>query len=505
MPDLLTAASMRALETAEIRAGRVSGETLMERAGEGLLSAVLGRWPELAEGKRRAVILCGPGNNGGDGFVLARLLAGRGWRVSCFLLGNPGKLPPDAALNLDRWQGTVRPLSEAPQALAEPPDLAVDALFGTGLARPFTPPRGLAAALAPCPRRLAVDIPSGLCADSGRILGQALPADLTVTFHSAKPGHYLARGPELAGDLRIHDIGLDGATETPPITLVAPGAAALARLGKGGRAHKYHHGHALVLSGPPGRGGAARLAARGALRIGAGLVTLACPQAALAEHAAQLNAIMLRPLDDAKGLQQALNDARITALCLGPGLGLGAKEREMVATALQAKTPCLLDADALSVFENDPKALFDLLHPGVVLTPHGGEFRRLFPDLAERLEAEPEAGPAFSRLDAAIAAAARAGCTVLFKGPDTVIAEPGGGAAIHAAAYERAAPWLATAGSGDVLAGMIAGLLARGREPFEAAQLAAWLHAESARAFGPGLIAEDLPEALPGVFRGLGL
>jgi hydroxyethylthiazole kinase-like uncharacterized protein yjeF len=269
--------------------------------------------------------------------------------------------------------------------------------------------------------------------------------------------------------------------------------------------HKYSHGHALILAGGVGRGGAARLAARGALRVGAGLVTVGPPPAAIIENAAQLNAIMLRPVADADALAEILEDERINALCLGPGLGAGARTMGLVAAALGAKRGTVLDADALTSFAEDPSKLFALLHENCVLTPHLGEFARLFPDLAAKLAEPVTKGPAYSKVDAAREAAARAGCVVLLKGPDTVIADPQGRAAINSAHYERAAPWLATAGSGDVLAGMITGLLARGFAPMAAAETAAWLHVEAARKFGPGLIAEDLPEMIPAVFCDLGL
>jgi hydroxyethylthiazole kinase-like uncharacterized protein yjeF len=269
--------------------------------------------------------------------------------------------------------------------------------------------------------------------------------------------------------------------------------------------HKYAHGHALILSGGPGRTGAARLAARGALRIGAGLVTLACPQKALWEVAAQVTAIMCRPLDGAPGLVEQLEDERLNALCLGPGMGLGADTQQLVLAALKANRATVLDADALTRFKRDPQVLFDAIHENVVLTPHEGEFKRLFPDISDKLDAPATKGPAYSKVDATREAAARAGCTILFKGPDTVIADQTGRCAINSSAYDRAAPWLATAGSGDVLAGFITGLLARGFGPMQAVETAAWLHTECALSFGPGLIAEDLPEELPKVFRALGV
>jgi hydroxyethylthiazole kinase-like uncharacterized protein yjeF len=528
MTQLLTSAQMRALEAAAIASGTVSGLDLMERAGQGVVAAVFAEWPALAAGRHRAAILCGPGNNGGDGFVVARLLHQTGWEVEVFLYGDPARLPPDARANCNRWRATgeIRPL-EALSKRAEGGrgtsfDLIVDALFGIGLRRAV--PKEVAATLhhACCGHLLgpvvSVDIPTGLCADSGRPIlrdahvpgvvaaldGQVAEADLTVTFHSLKPGHLLGEGPLHCGRVVVADIGLAAQDDPLAIRLqdsAAPGAAA--GLSKGATGHKFTHGHALVLSGGVGRGGAARLAARGALRIGAGLVTVGCPPAALIENAARLDAVMLRPVADAAALAGLLADRRISALCLGPGLGVE-RAAGLLAAALPAGLATVIDADALTALAAEAR-LCAGLHPGCVLTPHGGEFARLFPEIAGRLEGAATAGPAYSKVDAARAAAARAGCVVLFKGPDTVIADPQGRSTICSAAGDRAAPWLATAGSGDVLAGFIAGLLARGFAPMPAAETAARLHVEAARAVGPGLIAEDLPEALPGVFRALGL
>ena len=507
MATLLTAAQMRALEQAAMESGTVSGKALMERAGAGVVAEVLRHWPELARGTHRAVVLCGPGNNGGDGFVIARLLAVRGWAVEVFLYGDAARLPPDARANLRRWAGVVQDWDgvQIMQAARGGVDLVVDAVFGAGLARPVATGvlEPLAALAAHAARVVAVDSPTGLCMDSGRPLveaGAPVRADLTVTFHAARPGHYLEVGPAFCGRVVCVDIGLVGGGDIRLIE--APTGA----LGKSGTAHKYAHGHALVLAGGPGHGGAARLAARAALRVGAGLVTLACPPEALMENAAQLNAIMLREVADAPALEVVLGDQRMNAICLGPGLGQ-ARARDLVPVALAAGQAggraVVLDADALTCYAKHPAELFEITYQNCVLTPHEGEFRRLFPDLFARLAAPPEKGPAYSRVDATREAAARAGSVVLLKGPVTVIAAPDGQVALHAAVYARAAPWLATAGSGDVLAGLITGLLARGFAPMAAAETGAWLHAETARAYGPGLIAEDLPEELPRVFRGL--
>ena len=282
-----------------------------------------------------------------------------------------------------------------------------------------------------------------------------------------------------------------------PVT-IEMNAARRETLGKAPAGHKYLSGHALVLSGGIGRTGAARLAARGALRVGAGLVTIGCPHGALPEVASQVTAIMCRPLDGAPGLDEALEDERLNALCLGPGMGLGADTQAMVLAALTAERATVLDADALTRFERSPDILFGALHNRAVLTPHEGEFRRLFRDL--RIEDDVAV-----RVRSAREAAERAGGTVLLKGPVTVIASPDGRVAVHTPTGPDAVPWLATAGAGDVLAGFITGLMARGISPFDAAGTAVWLHAACARAFGPGLIAEDLPETLPEVFRSIGV
>jgi hydroxyethylthiazole kinase-like uncharacterized protein yjeF len=543
MTELLTAAQMRAIEQAAIASGEVTGLELMERAGRGVVEAIFEEWPELKATSHRAVVLCGPGNNGGDGFVVARLLKDWGWEVEVFLYGDPARLPADARVNYERWlgMGEVRPSSQlADYVDAVQPGqfaLAVDALFGTGLTRPI--PRELGKALAAtfmtefADRCVSVDLPSGLCSDSGRILiddmrdawdpvvnGWVACPDLLITFHRMKLGMVLADGPELSEKVVLRDIGLKSGSAANMVSLAS---AFPLRLTKGRRGHKYAHGHALILSGPSARGGAARLAARGALRIGAGVVTVACPLDAIPENAARLDAVMLRGVADGEALARVLEDKRINALCLGPGMGTGAQEAGLVGVALglPAGGPpppspshegegwgpprkTVLDADALTILSKHPQ-LFAALHGACVLTPHAGEFARLFPDIAEKLAAPATKGPAYSKVDATREAAARAGCVVLYKGPDTVIADPSGRCAINSAHYDRATPWLATAGSGDVLAGFITGLLARGFSPFDAACTGAWLHVECARSFGPGLIAEDLAEELPKVFRALGL
>ncbi|MFK7941283.1 MAG: NAD(P)H-hydrate dehydratase [Roseovarius sp.] len=564
MTELLSAAQMRAVEQAAIESGNVTGLHLMERAGRGVVEAMFEQWPKLAETPHSAVVLCGPGNNGGDGFVVARRLRDKGWSVDVFFWGKADALSSDAKCAHDLWaaMGEVHTLTPEAVGQGTRPDVLIDALFGIGVSRAI--PRDLANAHHAVRDRavgakhpwlvpyhvIAVDCPSGLDCDSGQILlppGPVAPdhqdvdpevwhnwwqndasrrllrTDLTVTFHRKKIGHVLNHN---CGDVRVVDIGLGPEDRHPahlkmprsPETVIAldfdPPVGRSRRIWPGFDldkkpamgAHKYDHGHALVVSGGFGKTGAARLAARGALRIGAGLVTLGVPGAAQIEVASQITALMLVRIDAAGTLAEQLTDTRITALCLGPGMGLD-RASDLVPDALRAPhKPCVvLDADALTAYADAPEVLFAMLHDHCVLTPHGGEFARLFPDIAEKLNAAPTKGPAFSKVDATREAAERAGCTVLFKGADTVIAQPGGYCSLNAAQHDRAAPWLATAGSGDVLAGFITGLMARGFEPIQAAETAAWLHVECARRFGPGLIAEDLPEVLPKVMGDLGI
>ncbi|ABD54434.1 NAD(P)H-hydrate epimerase [Jannaschia sp. CCS1] len=581
MTELVTAAEMRAIEADAIASGEVTGLELMERAGRGVVDAILRQWPDA----QSATVLCGPGNNGGDGYVIARLLAERWWNVRVLGMGQADAMPPDARASRLAWTGEVLPLDEATLRRGPPTDIYVDAIFGTGLTR--APEGDLASLLRYLggsvgdsayftPRLVAVDAPSGLCLDRGQMLagGRAEPGTasvplcaLTVTFEVPKIGHFIADGPACCGRLEVVDLGLlpwrslrrDAVSgkiaEARPATvrvelvdttpMVPPGSPlghSPPWFGKRG-GHKYDHGHVLVASGGAGRTGAARLAARSALRVGAGLVTVASPPSALMENAMHLTAIMTRRCDGAVGLAEILEDARFSTICLGPGLGVGGETCAMVKVALNGRRQVVLDADALTSFADDPDALFDAIHRthgsqtmpryATVLTPHGGEFRRLFPDIAEMWQpADPmkqlrerqddsvaafkrigdqfaaykEAqAAAISKVEATRAAAKRSGAVVLLKGPDTIVAAPNGRVAVAAAAYERAVPWLATAGAGDVLAGLIAGLAARSHDVFRSAADAAWLHVEAARAFGPGLIAEDLPEILPTVFRELGV
>ena len=473
---LLTPKEMGELDRRTI-AGGVAGALLMERAGAAVAAEIGRRWTP-----RPIAVLCGPGNNGGDGFVVARLLAAQGWPVRLALSGASDALTGDAADQARRWTGPVEPLDSAVLVGSQ---LVVDALFGAGLSRALEPSIAdlLAEAAERCLPIVAVDVPSGLFGATGAVAG-AVAAHLTVTFGRLKPGHLLLPGRDLCGELVLADIGLD------PVALDALDVKTWAndpRLWQtllprpDHAAHKYSRGHALVLGGWP-MSGAARLAARGAARAGAGLVTVAVPSAGLPTYAAALESQIVRPLDDPAGLEALLQDRRFTGLLIGPGAGAGEATRASVLRLLAAGRATVLDADALTACAAAPADLFQAFRGPTVLTPHEGEFSRLF-----RIDGD--------KLTRARIAAATSGAVLVLKGADTVVAAPDGRAVINA----NAPPTLATGGSGDVLSGLILGLLAQGMPAFEAAAAAVWLHGAAAASFGAGLIASDLPDLVPGV------
>ena len=481
---------MREADARTIAAG-TPGTVLMERAGRAVAKAALAMVPD----PRSVLVVCGPGNNGGDGFVAARLLAERGRAVTLALLGPREALRGDAAEMAGLWQGPMLPAADA---APDETDLIIDALFGAGLARDVDGP---AAALlqrinASGKPVLAVDIPSGIDGDSGQARGEAARASRTVTFAARKPGHLLLPGRVHCGVVAVADIGIAADTLASVADRTFPNGpdlwrSALPRLALS--AHKYDRGHTLVASGGATRTGAARLAARAALRIGSGLVTVASPPEALGVNAAQLTAVMVRGCDGAEGLAAILRDLRFNALVLGPALGVHAMTRTMVVVGIEAKRALVLDADALTAFEGLASELQGAFAKApTVMTPHAGEFARLFAD-------QPQIVEPVSKLERARQAAAHTGAVMVLKGPDTVIAAPDGRAAIN----ENGTAYLATAGSGDVLSGVIAGLMAQGLPAFEAACAGVWIHAEAGAAFGPGLIAEDLPEQIPAILRTL--
>ena len=467
---LLTPSEMTAVDRASIAAG-VPENTLMENAGRAVADAIRRRWPR----PRPVAVLCGPGNNGGDGFVAARFLAAGGWNVRLGLLGERDRLKGAAAYHAALWQGTTEPASPA---LLKGAELIVDALFGAGLTRAIVgDAKKLIAAMTESGLPIAaVDVPSGLDGATGEVRGAAARANLTVTFFRKKPGHLLLPGRELCGDIVCAGIGMPPGVMDAPHTFENGPALWLddfrwPRLGD----HKYSRGHVLVAGGAR-MTGAARLGARAAARIGAGLVTLAAPKAAWPVYAASLTGTIVVPDTFAK----LLKDERRNAMLIGPGAGITDTTRAQVRAALATKRAVVLDADALTVFAGKTKTLSSAIKGPTVLTPHEGEFARLF-----KLDGD--------KLTRARAAAKQSGATILLKGSDTVVASPDGSASINA----NAPPDLATAGSGDVLAGIIVGLLAQGMGAFRAANAAVWLHGEAAREFGPGLIAEDIIETLP--------
>ncbi len=501
MSEILTTAEMAEADRLTI-AGGVSGIELMGSAGSAVAEAAARHGPSGC----RVVVVAGPGNNGGDGFVAARLLAERGYRVQVLLVGEAGKLKGEAALAAKTWRGPV--LVADPGALAGA-DIVIDALFGAGLDRPAEGrARAMIEAMNEKPNDksdaqsapvVAVDLPSGINGTSGAVMGVAVKAAATVTFFRKKPAHLLLPGRLHCGEISVADIGIPGSV----LARIAPHT--FENVPSLWRAHfpvprhdghKYDRGHAVVVSGPSWSTGAARLAARGALRAGAGLVTIASPREALAVNAATNLAVMVRPVDGAEELTDFLSDRRFNAMALGPGLGVNAATCELVLAALAGERAVVLDADAMTSFAEAPQRLAQALkkrpQQATILTPHEGEFSRFFGQLDERAKTG-------SKLERARLAAKITGATVLIKGADTVVAAPDSRASIAA----NAPAFLATAGAGDVLTGLATGLLAQGMPAFEAASAAVWLHGEGAALFGPGLIAEDLPECLPRVYRTL--
>jgi NAD(P)H-hydrate epimerase len=483
---VVTAAEMRAAEKALFARGTPSFD-VMATAGKAVVAAIQQRWPTPF---KRALILAGPGNNGGDGFIVARELADLGWEVHVAATQSRDLYAGDAARAAALWGGPLARLE--PGALAKLDDgdcLVVDAIFGIGLARALEGEvKAVIHALhgRPCPI-VAVDVPSGINADTGEVLGAAPRAALTVTFGWPKRGHLLLPGREWARDLVVADIGcrdedLPALATIPRINgtavwrsdLPLPSAAD----------HKYTRGHALVAGGAA-MPGATRLASRAARRVGIGMLTVAAPREAHPFYLIDQPGLIVREAAGAPAFKALLEDRRFTAALVGSGLPADAETRATVEAAVASGRALVIDGGGLTAFAGAVAALAGIGRADIVLTPHEGEFARLFPDLKG------------DKLSRAREAARVSGCTVVVKGADTVIAAPDGRAAINA----DAPAWLATAGSGDVLAGLILGLQGQGMPAFEAAAAGVSLHGMAGAAFGPGLIAEDLPELIPEVLR----
>ncbi len=490
MLELLTAEEMSRAEKLAAEAG-ISTLTMMENAGRAAAEEVVRRFPRGS----RVTVLCGPGNNGGDGFVCARYLRERGYQVRLALLGKREDLARDPKEMARRWDEAIEPMSL--QSL-EGAQIIVDAIYGTGLRDDVTgiPAQIIEEVTARGLPVVAIDVPTGIDATTGTVHGLAFKAAATVTFFRRKTGHVLLPGRLYCGDVRASDIGI-------PVTVledISPGTFTndpdfwlrfFPKLKIDG--HKYDRGHAVVVSGPMERTGAARLAARTALRSGSGLVTLATSKSAFYINAAQVTAVMVDPYDGPVGLSDVLSDTRITAVLIGPGAGADPEVKDLVSSVLGSQATAVLDAEGITAFSEAPAELFDQIKTRLpaltIMTPHEGEFKRVFPELDE----EP------SKLERARRAAEISGAVIILKGPDTVVAHPGSLAAVN----ENAPPWLATAGSGDVLSGLVTGLAAQGMAAFDAAAAAVWIHGELAQAFGPGMIAEDMADLLPGILQRL--
>ena len=467
-----------------VRLAGASGRTeyeLMEHAGTAVATEIDLRWSI-----RPVTVLCGPGQNGGDGFVAARQLSEAGWPVRLALLGTYELLTGDTRLHAQRWDGVCEALE---LQVLDDAELVIDALFGAGLDRPLgAQEQAMLQAVAQRDIPLiAIDIPSGLVADTGESWG-AVAATLTVTCIRKLPAHLLQPGRALCGEVVVAANELPDliSTQVLPETFENDPDLWLAELPRPTITdHKYSRGQALISGGYP-RTGAARLAAHGAARIGAGIITIAVPDFAMSIYATELTGILVEPLETEVDFEKLLLPGRSTAMLIGPGAGVTSVTRARVVAMLKTGLPTVLDADALTIFRNAPHELFSCIQGTCILTPHQGEFDRLFPGVGDKLTRGRDA----SR---------RSGAIIVLKGSDTVIAAPDGRAIINA----NAPPSLATAGTGDVLAGIILGLLAQGMDPFLAAAAGVWLHGAAAAHFGPGLVAGDLPGLLLGVLHQL--
>jgi len=488
--EILTSEQMYRADLLAVKNG-ISSYQLMGNAGKCITREIIKKCR-----KGRALILCGRGNNGGDGFVVARLLSARGWPTQVGVLRSLKGIKNDALRASKEWKGTTFELSLTQlKKRIRGCSVVVDALFGIGLNRPVKENiKGLINVVnkskIPC---ISIDIPSGIDADSGKMLGTAIRADATVSFFRPKLGHFLFPGREYTGNLTIADIGIpDSAIQKikPTIFLNGPELWGKKFPWPSYRDHKYSRGHALIVGGEE-MTGAARLAARACLRTGSGLVTIVANRSSSRIYKMEMPEILSVVADHVNDLKKVISDRRKNVFLIGPGIGVSGSTLKKVLLLLSKKRPCILDADAISAFSRSPTKLFKSVFPRCVLTPHEGEFARLFPKIAKRKN--------INKVTKCILASSDANGIVLLKGPDTVISRPDGLSVVNC----NAPPTLATAGSGDVLAGIITGLIAQGMDSFNASVAGAWIHGEAANLFGPGLVADDLPNLIPQVLRGI--
>lgn len=484
---VITAAQMRAAERRAMLDG-ITGWEMMHAAGMRAAAEMTARFRP-----RRTLVLCGPGNNGGDGFVIAEALRLAGWPVEVACMITPSALRGDAKTAAEAYRGEIVPFNAE---IIRPELLLVDALFGTGLERPLEGEARHVLSMADTLECtvVAVDIPSGIHPDTAKVLGSAAHAALTVTFAARRPAHLLYPGREYCGEVAVADIGIarqveavvaERKTDARVIHENHPELWEYSLRWPRPHTHKYMRGSAVVAGGGIAETGATRLAALSALRVGAGVVTVCCGKEALPVYAARLTSVMTRVTETAEEYAACIADARHRALLVGPGHSVGERTAEYVLAALSTAKACVLDADALTSFAGRPETLFAAITGEAVLTPHEREFSLLFPDLEG------------DKITRAREAATRSKVVVLLKGADTVIACPDGRAVVNTIL----APDLATAGSGDVLAGIITGLLATGIPAFEAACAGAWIHSAAGEKFGAGLIAEDVPQMIPEVLK----
>ena len=471
--EILSASQMVKADSLTIENG-ISGETLMENAGVSVADFIKTKFS-----KRKTLILCGPGNNGGDGFVVARHLKESGWDVDLASMIDVRSYKKDALLMAKKWNGNTISFDNIQ---LKNYDLFIDAIFGTGLSKEIS---GLTASIINKTNKkntdvVAIDIPSGVNSDNGEILGIAFKAKYTITFARKKIGHVIYPGKEKCGDIYIKDIDIAERHIKSNIMENLPDLWLKGLPFPTEEQHKYDRGHSVISGGDIDSAGAAVLSAKAALVTGAGLVTVLCPNGATPLYASKLTAVMNKPIHSTDEFSSFIKGKKVTSVLLGPGNGVSERTKKFALEALKMKKRCVLDADAISVFKDLPKELFNTIKSDVILTPHEGEFKRLFSFEGNKVEKTQKAAKISK-------------CTIVLKGSDTVIASPDGRTAINT----NAPPTLATAGSGDVLAGIISALLANGMDSFKAACAGVWIHSQAANLFGLGLTAEDISKQIP--------